>query len=89
MRSEKRSLEAATVEAIVIYRASLRAAEEIEARMQGALSRGGEFDPHEFGYLQARYVDLLRKVRLTQRMLEAMLDDLGYIPDVPQRSSFH
>ena len=89
MTSKKPSLDAATVEAIVIYRASLRAVEEIEARMQSVLSRGGAFDPHEFGDLQAKYVNLHRKVRLTQRMLKAMLDDLGYIPDVPRASSFH
>lgn len=54
------SLEAATVDAIVIHRACLHAVEDIEARMQEALE---DFKLRAFDDLESRYGDLLGELR--------------------------
>lgn len=80
------SLETLTVEAIIAYRASLRAVEDIEAKMQDALEY---FNLRAFNDLEARHVDLLRRLRENHQKLEALLDDLGYVPKVPPSTSFN
>jgi ATP-dependent DNA ligase len=80
------SLEAATVDAIVIYRASLHAVEDMEAKMEEALE---DLKLRAFDALESRYVDLLEELRENRQTLEALLDDLGYIPKVPSSPSFN
>jgi hypothetical protein len=85
----QQSLEAAATEALVIYRASLRAVEAVEAKLQRAIRPVGGFDPDEFSELQAAYVRSVRLMRVSQSVLEKLIDELGYFPSVPEPSGFH